>query len=526
MTLEIFIPYFLKLSSYKDNVFFYLRNFFWDKGNFFENINNCYLGLYPELFLIFIVSLFIGFLVLYDNIFQYRLILSVISAKILIVLLILTLLLLNNIESNFLMFNQLLIVDSFSVWIKNIILISLICVIYMSIEYIKFEKIMQYEYFLLVSLALLGMFTLVSSNDLITLYIGIELQSLAFYILATIKVYSNFSTEAGLKYFILGAFSSGLLLFGSSFIYGSLGTTNFSEIKLLYHQMDWTTPNPNSLILGLIFVIIAILFKLGAAPFHMWIPDVYEGVPTSVTSLFSIVPKIAIFTLFLRLNISLFYENNFFLNKFFLYSAITSIIIGSLGALYQTKFKRLLAYSAISHVGFLLIGFYSLDSLGIFSLFFYIVVYIIISINIFTFILVLRKVDNKFRLKKINEIVVLFKSNKLLAINFTVILFSIAGIPPLVGFYSKYYIFFSAIKSEIYLIALIAALFSVMASLYYIRLIKLMFFKKFDYWVLFFDLSKVDSILLSVTFFFNIFFFCYPEVIVLTIYNVILELFW
>ena len=203
-----------------------------------------------------------------------------------------------------------------------------------------------------------------------------------------------------------------------------------------------------------------------------------------------------------------------------------SITIGTLGALYQIKLKRLLAYSAISHVGFLLLGFVSFNNWSIFSLFFYLIIYIIISINIFTVLLVLRKVDNNLKFKKINEVVILFKSNPLLAINFCLILFSIAGIPPLVGFYSKLYIFISALKSEIYISAILAAVLSVIASMYYIRLIKLMFFKNFEYWTLFTELTKKESLLISVTFFFNLFFFCYPEIFVISIYNIILKLFY
>jgi|TARA_R110000744_G_scaffold171245_5_gene289715 proton-translocating NADH-quinone oxidoreductase chain N len=271
-------------------------------------------------------------------------------------------LLVNNTDSNFLVFDNLLKVDLFTTFVKSILIFSLIFCIIISINYTKKENFYKYEYFLLLGLASLGMFTIVSSNDLITMYLAIEIQSLCFYILATMKIYNNFSTEAGLKYFILGAFSSGILLFGCSFIYGSLGTTNFTEMKILFSNFSDLTDNPKTLLLGIIFVIIAILFKIGAAPFHMWLPDVYEGVPTIVTAVYSIIPKIAIFALFVRLNMTLMYENNFFFSQILLYSAAFSIIIGTLGALYQSKMKRLLAYSAISHVGFLLLGFASFTS--------------------------------------------------------------------------------------------------------------------------------------------------------------------
>lgn len=488
------------------------------------NLN--YLGIYPEFFLVLSISFLLGFLVILDYYYNYKFILTNITGKILIVLYLLTFLVLNNSYVEFYIFNNLLVTNSFTTFVKNILIFSLIVCILISFNYVKLEKLNKYEYFILLGLASLGMFTLVSSNDLITMYIAIEIQSLCFYILATIKVYSNFSTEAGLKYFILGAFSSGILLFGCSFIYGSLGTTNFYEMKILSHNFSLISENSKTLLLGILFIIIAIFFKIGAVPFHMWLPDVYEGVPTIVTAIYSIVPKIAIFSLFVNLNLNLIFENILFIQEIFFFCALLSIVIGTLGALYQIKLKRLLAYSAISHVGFLLIGFLSFNSWSIFSLFFYLVIYIIISLNIFTLLLVLRKVDNNLKIKKINEISILSKSNPLLAINFCLILFSIAGIPPLSGFYSKLYIFISAIKTEFYLIALIAALFSVLASMYYIRLIKLMFFKNFDYWTFFFELSKTESLIISITFFFNILFFAYPELFVINIYNIILHLFY
>lgn len=250
----------------------FLENYFISKNENFlneESFQNCYLGLYPEFFLIITLSFLIAFLVIIDYNSNHKVILTTVAGKILIVIYFLLFIINNNNFSDFLIFNDLLIVDSFTTLIKNILIFSLIVSILISLNYTKLEKIDKYEYFLLVGLSSLGMFTIVSSNDLITMYLAIEIQSLSFYILATIKVYNNFSTEAGLKYFILGAFSSGLLLFGSSFIYGALGTTNFTDMKLLVNNFSDISDNPTSLILGILFVIVAILFKIGAAPFHM-----------------------------------------------------------------------------------------------------------------------------------------------------------------------------------------------------------------------------------------------------------------
>lgn len=492
-----------------------------------NNFNISFVGLYPELYLLFSILFLISFLVILDKLFKYRFLLMKLAGYLFIFVLLETLILNNSLlVSNFSIFYNSLIIDKFIVISKDILLCLLIIVVLVSFSYVSYEKIHFYELYLLLSIVIFGLFTIISANDLLVMYIGIETLSLSFYILATLKIYNNFSTEAGLKYFILGAFSSGLLLYGSSLIYGSTGSINFSDINLLFNN-NFLNKNFefDSLIIGSIFVILAIFFKLGAAPFHMWIPDVYEGAPTIVTMVFSIVPKLAIFVLFFHFNINFFYLNSFFLEELLFYVAFLSIFIGTLGALYQIKIKRLLAYSAISHMGFLLIGFSSFTNSSIFSLFFYLVVYIIISINIFTVVLVLRK-HNNLKIKKINELVVLFKSNPILAINLSLILFSIAGIPPLVGFYSKLYIFIFALKSQMYLIVILAAVLSVIGSLYYIRLVKLMFFKNFEYWVLFKNISKVESLLISITLLFNILFFCFPEVLVLNLYNVILQIFY
>lgn len=506
----------------------YLNPFFLNVFGVVENIN-CYIILCSEFFFLIALSILLVFFVIIDSLNQNKSInysYSKLSSKLLIFSLVLTFLLSNNNYSNFFVFDNLLVYDELSIFVKNILIFSVICCILISYNYLHIDKIFQYEFFVLLGLAFFGMTILVNSNDLITMYLGIEIQSLSFYILATFKIYNNYSTEAGLKYFILGAFSSGLLLFGSSLIYGFTGTTNFYDLYILFKNFESTNDISTGLLLGSVFLLIGILFKLGAVPFHMWVPDVYDGVSTIVTAVFSIVPKIAIFTLLLRISLYFFSVNYFFLQQIILYSAIFSIIIGTLGALYQNKLKKLLAYSAISHVGFLLIGFSNLNNFSLFSLFFYISIYIIISLNIFALILGLRKNNSYLKFKKINEFVLLFKSNKLLAINFSLILFSIAGIPPLVGFYSKFYIFVSAIESKTYLVAIIAAIFSVIASMYYIRLIKLMFFKNFVYWTFLNEVSKSNSIIITLTLFLNLLFFCYPEIFIVYIYNVILNFFF
>lgn len=486
---------------------------------------NCYIILSSEIFFLIALSFLLIFFVIVDRFYQNKSInytYSKLSSKLLIFTLLWHFILSNNNYSNFYVFDQLLIYDQLGLFVKNILTLSIIGCILISYNYLHIDKIFQYEFFILLGLAFFGMTVLVNSNDLMSMYLGIEIQSLSFYILAAFKIYNNYSTEAGLKYFILGAFASGLLLFGSSLIYGFTGTTNFFNLYFLFRNFEAINPGTTGVLLGSIFLLVGILFKLGAVPFHMWVPDVYDGVSTIVTAIFSIVPKVAIFTLLLRLTLDIFYHNYFFLQQIIMYSAIFSIIIGTLGALYQNKVKKLLAYSAISHVGFLLIAFVNLSVYSLFSLFFYISVYVIISLNIFAVILALRKSNNHLKFKKINDFAILFKSNKLLAVNFSLILFSIAGIPPLIGFYSKFYIFSSAIDSEAYLLAIIAAIFSVIASMYYIRLIKLMFFKDQVYWTFIHEISKINSMIITLTLFLNLFFFCYPEIFIVYIYNIVL----
>lgn len=453
-------------------------------------------------------------------------------------------------KSDFYIFYNSLVINSFILHIKILATLVLIIISLISIKYFKFEKIYTYEFFILLNIITLGLFTLIEANDLLVMYMSIEIISLSFYILTAIKIHSNFSTEAGMKYFILGAFASGLLLYGSSLIYGSVGSINFYEIAMLtdnsyyayfthkvleweffedytvyqfltYFSHNYTSINFDPFIIGVIFIVIGLLFKLGAAPFHMWLPDVYEGAPTIVTLIFSIVPKMVIFGLLININIHFFFLDGYFFYDMFFYVSILSIIIGSLGALYQTKIKRLLAYSAISHVGFLFIGLLTFTEFSLASLYFYLFVYILISINLFVILLVLRKYNTNLKIKKINEYVLIYKSHPVLAINFAILLFSIAGIPPLAGFYSKFYIFLAAMESQLYLLVIVAAIFSVISSMYYIRIIKLMFFKKYEYWNLFYNIGLLESILCSLILFFNIFFFCYPEIIMIYITNVV-----
>lgn len=389
-------------------------------------------------------------------------------------------------------------IDPLILFVKILLLISGILVLNLSKGVIikKNEKIIDYEFMILILISILGMFFLISSKDFIVMYLSIETISLSFYILAAIRKSGQYSTEAGLKYFILGALSSGLLLFGSALIYISTGLLDFNNLAILLENTSNIEKNLIGFEIGAIFICIALFFKLAVAPFHMWAPDVYEGSPTIITAFFAIVPKISILLLLIHLIYGPFLcIFNSTIKPLLLISAIFSIGIGSLGALNQTKIKRLFAYSAIGHIGFIILGLVpgTINSLN--ASFIYIILYIIMSLNLFSLILL---IFNKFSSNSfsstsftsstslpltsvgslfISELSGLSRKEPVLALTLALTLLSIAGIPPLAGFFSKYYVLLAIIESNYYLVSVIIILFSVIACFYYIRLIQFMYFK-------------------------------------------------
>ena len=355
--------------------------------------------------------------------------------------------------------NGLLVTD------QSIVFIKLILVISSAIILILPNQLKDYEFSQLVLLSLLGMMILISSNDLIMMYLGIELMSLSFYVLASINRNTQHSTEAGIKYFLLGALSSGLLLFGMALVYAYTGETNLEAIS----SIVWYANTPE-IVIGALFISIALLFKLGAAPFHMWLPDVYEGSPTIVTAFFAIVPKISILFTLANLLSGPFLGIWETIQPLFIVCAILSLIVGAIGAINQGKIKRLISYSAISHVGFLLIGIIPLSFLSIQATLIYITLYIIMSLNTFTWLI------NFSQHNYISQFSGLSRSNIILALTFTFTLLSIAGIPPLAGFFSKYLVLINAIENQFYLLSFIAVITSAISTFYYLRLIKWIFF--------------------------------------------------
>jgi NADH-quinone oxidoreductase subunit N len=406
--------------------------------------------------------------------------------------------------------------DNFVLIIKLLLLISVFSCIILS----ENTTLQMFEYSFLILLSLFGLILLVMSFDLISLYLAIEIQSLCFYILASLKKNSAFSTEAGLKYFILGALSSGLLLFGCSLIYGTTGTTNFEHLTNIFIDL----PEQPLLIVGSLCLLAAIFFKLAVAPFHMWSPDVYEGAPTNVTAFFAIVPKLGIFFVLIRFLNYVFYDVPT-LTYWWSYiggiCAILSIGVGSITAIQQKRIKRLLAYSAVGHVGYLLIGLFSGGVEGIQAVFFYLILYIITSICIWGSLLGIQNNNNVAQVRFISELKTVYTLNPFMCFTLVISFFSLAGVPPLAGFLSKFGIFFSAIASDFYFVVLFAVFMSVISTFYYLRVIKTMIFEQTPIWntkVMICSFSKSMSILISLGFFSLFILFIFPTPLYLFTY--------
>ena len=368
------------------------------------------------------------------------------------------------------------LIDEFSSFLKILILGSSAFALFFTNQYVKDNKIDKFEYPILIIAAILGMFVMVSSNNLIGLYLGIELQSLSLYVLAALNRDSVKSTEAGVKYFVLGALSSGLLLYGCSLIYGFTGSTNYFVIAEKF------TSGNLALSFGLVFILVGLAFKISAVPFHMWTPDVYEGSPTSVTAFFALAPKVAGFGAIIRILYVAF--GNVFLEwqSILIFISIGSMILGAVAAIGQTNIKRLMAYSSISHMGYGLAGLTTGINEGISASILYIFLYVVMNIGSFVCILLMKR--KNIYLENIRDLSGLSKNHPIIAFSFTVILFSLAGIPPLAGFFAKFYVFMAVIKSNLFALAIIGLITSVISAFYYLRIIKIIYFdpeqEKFD----------------------------------------------
>ena len=366
------------------------------------------------------------------------------------------------------LFNESIIIDYLSSFMKIITLLAAFLVLIISSNYLKIFKIFKIEYPILILSSVLGMMIMISSNDLIVFYMGLELQSLALYVLATFNRDNIKSSEAGLKYFVLSALSSGLLLYGCSLIYGFTGSTNFNVIASQLNSNEYV------LTFGIVFILVGLAFKISAVPFHMWAPDVYEGSPTSVTLFFTMVPKIAALAVFIRFLYVPFLNLINQWQMIIIFLSIASMVFGAVAAIGQTNLKRLIAYSSISHIGYALAGLATVSNDGIQSSVIYITIYIMMNLGLFSCLLMLKRNDNYF--ENIDDLSGLSKNHPLLSLSLLIILFSLAGIPPLAGFFAKFYIFKSVIEQSMYFLAIVGLLSTVVAAFYYLRIIKIMYF--------------------------------------------------
>ena len=392
-------------------------------------------------------------------------------------------------------------IDNLSFFMKVLTILSGISVLLISYNYIEKIKIIKIEYPILILSAILGLLVMISSNDLMVFYMGLELQSLPLYVLAAINTNNVKSSEAGLKYFVLSALSSGLLLYGCSLIYGFSGSTNFDVISSNIGSEEFGN------IFGIIFILVGLSFKISAVPFHMWAPDVYEGSPTTITLFFSLVPKIAALTVFIRFLYVPFIDLFEQWQSIIVFISIASMLLGSFAAIGQTNIKRLIAYSSIGHIGYALAGLAVGTNLGIQSSIAYITIYLIMNLGFFSCLLMLKRNDVYY--ETINDLSGLSKNHPLISICFLIQLFSLAGIPPLAGFFAKFYIFIAVIEQSMYFLAIVGLLATVVSAFYYLRIIKVIYFDKpNDEFDRFNSLSL--KLILSITTIILVLYFIYP----------------
>jgi NADH-quinone oxidoreductase subunit N len=360
--------------------------------------------------------------------------------------------------------------DPFARFMKFLTLTGSVVTLIMSVGFAKAEKFDKFEYPVLIMLATLGMMLMISANDMIALYLGFELQSLALYVVAAINRDSLRSTEAGLKYFVLGALSSGMMLYGISLVYGYTGNTDFDAIATALAGGE----RQLGLVFGLVFVMAGLAFKISAVPFHMWTPDVYEGAPTPVTAFFAAAPKMAAMALMVRVTVGAFEPIAADWQQIVVFVSIASMALGSFAAIGQSNIKRLMAYSSIGNVGFALVGLAANTETGVRGVIIYMAIYLVMTLGTFAFILAMRRKDGN--VEQISDLAGLSSTNPMMATILTILMFSLAGIPPLAGFWAKWYVFLAAIDAGLYALAVIGVLASVVAAYYYLRIIKIMWF--------------------------------------------------
>ena len=372
------------------------------------------------------------------------------------------------------LFSNLLVIDNFSQFLKLLILVSSMLVLGMSFDWLAHEEFRRFEYPVLVLLSAVGMMVMVSANDLLSLYLGLELSSLVLYVLAAYDRDNKVSAEAGLKYFTLGALASGLTLFGAALVYGYTGTTNFTAMTELFAGGGEATQVAHGAIVGMVLLVIGFSFKISAVPFHMWTPDVYQGSPTPVTMLLATAPKLAAMAVFIRLLLQPFADMLPDWQDIIAIIAVASMMVGAFGAMMQNNIKRLLAYGSIGHIGYTLIGIAAGTPEGIKAVLIYLTLYIFMSVGTFGFVLFMRRAGQQ--VESLDDLRGLSKTNPRGALFMLIMMFSMAGIPPFAGFYGKMFVFLSAMEVGLYTLAVVGVLTSVVAAFYYLKVVKLLYF--------------------------------------------------
>ncbi|HDZ71665.1 MAG TPA: NADH-quinone oxidoreductase subunit NuoN [Aurantimonas coralicida] len=362
------------------------------------------------------------------------------------------------------------VLDPFAGFMKVLVLVGSAAAVIMSVGFAESERFNRFEFPVLIVLSTTGMMVMVSAGDLITLYLGLELQSLAIYVLAAINRDSARSTEAGLKYFVLGALSSGMLLYGASMVYGFTGQIEFGAIASAITSEGRSL----GLVVGLVFVLAGLAFKISAVPFHMWTPDVYEGAPTPITAFLAGAPKVAAMALITRFTVQGFEPLQVDWQQIIVFISIASMAFGAFAAIGQRNFKRLMAYSSIGHMGFALVGLAAANVEGVRGVLIYMTIYLAMTLGTFAVILAMRRKDGV--VEEIEDLAGLSKTNPGMALFLTILMLSLAGLPPLAGFFAKYFVFMAAVEAELYALAVIGVLASVVGLYYYLRIVKLMWF--------------------------------------------------
>jgi NADH-quinone oxidoreductase subunit N len=402
-------------------------------------------------------------------------------------------------------FNGAFISDSFGRFMKIAVLIGSAVTLMISGDYLKATGSQQFEFPILVALSTLGMLLMISAGDLIALYLGLELSSLALYVVASFNRDSVKSTEAGLKYFVLGALSSGMLLYGASLVYGMTGSVSFSGIASVLK--DGTSLG---VIFGLVFILAGLAFKISAVPFHMWTPDVYEGAPTPVTAFFAAAPKIAAMALLVRVVEQAFPHITAQWQQIIVFVAIASMALGAFAAIGQQNIKRLLAYSSIGHIGFALVGLAAGTAGGVEGVAIYMAIYLVTTLGTFGCVLAMRREGGY--VEDIDDLAGLSKTHPMMAFILAMLMFSLAGIPPLAGFFAKWFVFVAAVEAKLYALAVIGVVTSVVGAYYYLRIVKIMYFDEAK--APFLPMSAAIRLVVGVSGVFVLAFWLYPAPLV------------